>query len=61
MCTAGTYSHYYAYLAHIKAAACMLRSGGVVFVTARRFPSVGWYDIDSRLDYCCPAVSPPVI
>jgi len=58
---AGTYSHDYAYSAHIKAAACMPRSGGVVFVAARRFPSVGWYDIDSHLDYCCPAVSLPGI
>jgi len=32
-----------------------------VFVAARRFPSIGWYDIDSRLDYCCPAVSQPGI
>jgi len=39
----------------------MPRSGGVVFVAARRFPSVGWYDIDSHLDYCCPAVSLPGI
>jgi len=37
----------------------MPQSGGVVFVATRRFPRVGWYDIDSRLDYCCPAVSPP--
>ena len=32
-----------------------------LFVAACRFPSVGWYDIDSRIDYCCPAVSPPCI
>jgi len=37
----------------------MPRSSGVVFVAARRFPSIGWHDIDSRLDYSCPAVSQP--
>jgi len=58
VCTAGTYLHHYAYSAHIKAAACMPRSSEVVFVAACHFPNVGWYDIDSRLDYSCPAVSP---
>jgi len=36
----------------------MLRSSGVAFVAAHRLASVGWYDIDIRLDYSCPAVSP---
>jgi len=31
----------------------MLRGGGVVFVAARRFTSVGCYDIDSRLLLSC--------
>jgi len=35
----------------------MPRSSGVVFVAAHRFPGVGWYDIDSRLEYSCPALS----
>ena len=37
----------------------MPRSSGVVFVAAHHFPGVGWYHIDSRLDYSCPVVSPP--
>jgi len=37
----------------------MPQSSGVVFVATHRFPSIGWYDIDSRLDYSCPAVSLP--
>jgi len=37
----------------------MPRSSGVLFIATRRFPSVGWYDIDSHLAYSCPAVSPP--
>jgi len=59
ICAVGTYSHHYAYSAHVKAAACMLRSSGVAFVAACRFPGIGWYNIGSRLDYCCPAVSLP--
>ena len=50
ICTAGrpSYSHHYAYsLAHVKVAVCMPQNSGVVFVAARRFPSVGWYNIDS--------------
>ena len=45
---------------HVKAAACIPRGSGFVFVAARRFPSLGWYDIDSRLDYrpSCPAALP---
>jgi len=59
ICTADTYSHHYAYSAHVKAAACIPRSSGVVFVAAHHFPGVGCYDIYSRLDCSCPAVSPP--
>jgi len=59
ICTAGTYSLHYAYSAHAKAAACMLRSSGVVFVADHRFPDVGRYNIDSRLNYSYPAASPP--
>jgi len=63
ICTAGrpTYSHHYGYSVHAKAAACIPRSSGFVFVAARRFPSLGWYDIDSRLDYSCPAALPPAV
>ena len=61
ICTVGTYSHHYAYSAHVKATACMLQSSGVVFVAAHLFPSVEWYHIDSRLHYNCPAISPPGI
>ena len=56
MQSAGTYSHHYAYLAHvIKAAAYMPKNSGVLFVATRHFPSVRWYDIDSHLDYSYPA------
>ena len=37
----------------------MPRSSGVVFVATCHFPGIGWYDIDSRLEYSCHAVSPP--
>jgi len=57
----GTYSHHYAYSAHVKAAARMPRSSGVVFIATHHFPNVGWYDIDSCLEYSCPAVLPPCV
>jgi len=59
ICTAVTYSHHCGYSAHVKAGACMPRNSGVVFIAAHCFPSVGWYDVNSHLDYSCPAVSPP--
>jgi len=59
MQSAGTYSHHYAYSAHVKAAAYMSRNSGVLFVATRHFPSVRWYDIDSHLDYSCPAALLP--
>jgi len=37
----------------------MPRNSGVVFIAAGCFPSVGWYHVDSCLDYSCPAASPP--
>jgi len=46
---------------HIKPAACIPQSSGFVFVAAHRFPSLGWYDIDSRLDYSCPAALLPAV